>query len=81
MLSEVDRELLVSLLLGGANSPKNLSEITGRHDQSCLERLKKLEEMDLVTNKGGGVYDLTVPGANTARAVHREYSTAEQLKL
>lgn len=79
MLSQVDREVLVALLVGGDNTPKNLSEITGRHDQACQSRLAHLEDEDLVENKGGGVYRLTQQGLESARVIYQDYNVADGL--
>lgn len=72
MLSQVDREILVALLVVGDNTPSNLATLTDRHTQSIQQRLSMLEEDQLVVNKGGGVYRLTISGVPSARAVFRE---------
>jgi Mn-dependent DtxR family transcriptional regulator len=81
MLTSVDREILVALLVGGADKPSNLAEICDRHDQSVQKRLGELLDADLVTSKGRGVYQLTVSGAETAIAIRRESSILGELDL
>lgn len=79
MTTQVEREILVALLVGGADTPANLSDITGRHVQSVQQRLSNLEEEELIWNKGNGVYDLTESGTTTARAIQLEYEIVEDL--
>lgn len=79
MLSSVDREVLIALLIGGDDTPANLSDIADRHYQSVQKRLSELEEMGLVVSKGRGVYSLTIEGAQTARALYRETPTINDL--
>lgn len=74
MLTSVDREVLVALLLRGDNSRSNLSDITDRHPNSVGNSLKRLGSERLVVEKGAGVYTLTYSGANTSRAVLREFA-------
>jgi Mn-dependent DtxR family transcriptional regulator len=79
MTTRVDREILVALLLGGADTPKNLSSITDRHVQSVYERLTQLSKENLIWNKGNGVYQLTEEGTSMAQAVLREYDIVSGL--
>ena len=81
MTTQVERELLVALLVGGADLPSNLSDITSRHVQSVQERLRNLEDEGLVWNKGNGVYELTEEGTTTARAIRQEYDIVEDLEF
>lgn len=81
MLSAVDREILVTLLIGGADTPSNISDISDRHYQSIQKRISDLEGDGLVINKGRGVYQLTLSGTETARAIYRESSVEEDLDL
>lgn len=81
MMSDVDREILVTLLLSGANSPKNLAEICGRHQQSIQRRLPELVGDYLVRKKGTGIYELTEVGLESARIVWKESNVIENLDL
>ena len=81
MTTQVERELLVALLVGGADLPSNLSDITSRHVQSVQERLSNLENEGLIWNKGNGVYDLTESGTTTARAIQQEYEIVDDLNF
>ena len=81
MLSAVDREILLALLVGGADTPRNLSEICDRHHQSVQKRIAGLQDDDLVIAKGRGVYAISMAGAETARALRRETEIMERLDL
>jgi predicted transcriptional regulator len=81
MTTRVDREILVSLLLGGADTPSNLARITDRHVQSVHERLQQLLKDDLVWNKGNGVYQLTKEGTTMAQAVLRQFDVLDGIDL
>lgn len=70
MLSSVEMDVLEDLLLHGDNTPKNIGENTSRNPSNVSERLADLQEKDLVRSKGGGVWALTLRGANMARAIH-----------
>ena len=71
MLSQVDREVLVALLLLGDNSTGNLSDICDRHPNSIRDSFGRLEDEDFVVSKGSGVYALTFQGVTAARSVVR----------
>lgn len=79
MRTTVDREILLSLLIAGDNTPTNLSELADRHVQSIYERISRLEEEGLIENKGRGVYTLTTDGVRMAQAVRREFSDEDGL--
>lgn len=79
MRTAVDREVLVTLLIAGDNSPGNLAEITDRHPNSIGDSLNRLEEQDSIFDKGRGVYALTYSGVNDARAVAREYEILKDI--
>lgn len=79
MLTAVDREVLLTLLIAGDNSPGNLAEITDRHPNSIGDSLNRLEEQDSIFDKGRGVYALTYSGVNEARAVAREYDILKDI--
>lgn len=72
-LTRVDRETLAALLLFGDNSRSNLSEICGRHPNSIGDARDRLEEQNLVFDKGGGVLALSIAGLRTAQGVIREF--------
>jgi len=74
MLSSVEMDVLVSLLLDGDNTPSNIARNTDRHKTSVSERLADLEDKSLVQSKGGGVWTLTLRGAHMAQTIlrHRE---------
>lgn len=74
MLTAVDREVLVCLLLDGANTPSNIADIVGRHPNSVMDSLDRLEDSGYVRDKGGGVHSLTYQGAVTAQTVRREFT-------
>lgn len=80
MLSQVDQEILVALLVDGANTPKNISDIIDRHHQSVMSRLDPLLEDDLIQNKGRGVYELTVAGLESARVLRKETTIEESIE-
>lgn len=73
-LTGVDREMLVALLIFGDNSRANLSEICGRHPNSIGDSRDRLEESDLIFDKGRGVLALSLGGLRTAQAVNREFN-------
>lgn len=77
VITQVDREVMVTLLLIGHNTPGNIADISDRHRNSVQDSLQRLEENDLVLNKGSGVYALTFQGATMARSVVLEYSGKE----
>ena len=79
MLSAVDKEILVSLLLCGADSPHNLARYTSRHKQTIQERLGKLQDEELVRNKGAGVYDVTYQGLNFGRVLLKDTQIADKI--
>jgi DNA-binding IclR family transcriptional regulator len=82
MLSAVDRETLVCLLVCGANSPGNIAVIVDRHHQSIQRRLTELIEMGFVRKKGdAGVYDLTDKGLTTARNVLKNSEVLDDMNL
>lgn len=72
MLTAVEMDILVDLLVHGDNTPSNLADNTGRHKTSVSQRLPELEERDLVRNKGRGVWSLTEPGANMAVSIRSD---------
>jgi Mn-dependent DtxR family transcriptional regulator len=69
MLSSVESEIVVDLLLHGDNVPSNIAENIERHQTSVSRSLSALEDEDLVSNKGRGVWTLTVAGASLARTI------------
>ena len=73
MLTSVDREVLVAILIGGGNTPSNIAEMIDRHPNSIGDSMDRLEEEGLVLPKGSGVYALTYSGVTTARSVNREF--------
>jgi len=79
MLTEVDREVLVALLIGGDNSPSNIAEYIDRHPNSVGDALDRLESEDMVFNKGSGVYALRFQGVTTARTLYREFEIGVDL--
>lgn len=72
MLTAVDREVLVAILIGGDNTPGNIAELIERHPNSVQDRVNELEEQELVINKGSGVYALRLRGVTVARTVVQE---------
>lgn len=79
MLSEVDREILVCLLIKGDNTPRNIAEICNRHHQSIQDRLEELSDKSLIRNKGRGVYRLTEKGIRYAQTVAQEYQVLDDV--
>lgn len=73
MLTKVDREVLISLLLAGDNTPSNIAEMIGRHTNSVRDSIDRLGDENLIETKGSGVYRLTYQGCNTARTVNRKF--------
>jgi len=76
MLTRVDRELLVALLLYGDNSRSNLATIIDRHPNSISDARERLEEEDLIHDKGSGVLALTIPGLRAAQQINRSAKTS-----
>jgi predicted transcriptional regulator len=72
MLSAVESEILVDLLLNGDNVPSNIADNIDRHKTSVSRSLSSLESEDLVDNKGRGVWTLTVAGASLARTIRTQ---------
>ncbi len=70
MLSSVEMDVLQDLLLHGDNTPKNIGKNTDRNPSNVSARLSDLQEKGLVKSKGGGVWTLTLRGANMARSIH-----------
>jgi predicted transcriptional regulator len=77
MLSPVEMEVLVDLLVHGDNVPGNIAENTGRHPKSVSKRLPDLEEHGLIRNKGRGVYTLTPDGVAQAQALRGDVNADE----
>lgn len=75
MLTAVESEVLVCLLLRGDNVPSNIAENIDRHPTSVSGSLSDLEDMELVRNKGRGVWTLTSQGINIAMSLHNERTT------
>jgi len=75
MLTRVDRELLVALLINGDNSRANLSEMIDRHPNSISDSRDRLEDEGLIHDKGSGVLALSLSGVRAAQAVNRSTET------
>jgi predicted transcriptional regulator len=73
MLTSVEREVLVDLLIHGDNGPKNIADNIERHNTSVSRDLAELAEEDLVVNKGRGVWSLEPDGVQFARSIKRHY--------
>lgn len=71
MLTAVDRDVVVDLLVHGDNLPSNIADNTGRHVTSVSRRLAELDDQGFVYNKGSGVWTLTLDGIVVARTVRR----------
>ena len=71
MLTAVDRDVVVNLLINGDNLPSNIAENTDRHVTSVSRRLAELDDQGLAENKGSGVWTLTLDGIVVARTVRR----------
>lgn len=65
--SETDEKILCDLLVRGNNAPKNIAEEIGTSREYVSERLKVLEEEDLVRRVGSGVWSLSLGGVRYSR--------------
>ncbi len=72
MLTPVEREILVDLLVHGDNLSGNVTENIERSRQHVSKTMGKLEDRRLVRDKGKGVYTLTLSGTEVARELYHE---------
>jgi len=72
MLSPVQEDILVDLLVHGDDGPRNIAENTDRNPDSVSQRLPELVEQDFIRNKGAGTYTLTRDGIHLAREIIHE---------
>ena len=72
METPTEREILIHLLRVGNDAPSNIAPVINRTPEYVSDRLPKLEERGLVTNRGSGVWSLTVEGLEAARVYQRE---------
>jgi len=61
-LSRVERAIILNLYTDGDNVPSNIADNIPHHAKSVSRSLADLEDMQLVTNKGRGVWTLTDDG-------------------
>jgi len=71
-LTPMQQHILIDLLIYGDDSAADISSRTNHHRNSITTALKgDLTKMDLVNNKGSGVYELSGKGRSKARALAR----------
>lgn len=70
MLSPVDRDVIVDLLLHGDNTPQNIARNTERSPSSVSRRLSTLKEKGIVRNKGSGVWTLKEEGILMGQTIY-----------
>ena len=68
-LTPVERDILSHLLLNGDDMAANIAEEYDRHRGSVTRSFSSLSEMELVRNKGNGVYELTNAGVRVAQNI------------
>lgn len=71
MPTPVERAILTDLLIYGADKAENIGDRTGYHRNSVIRCLSNVVEDGLLHHKGGGVYELTGSGRETARGLYR----------
>ena len=71
-LSQLERDILVWLLVDGASAPKPIGEEVDAHRNSVSRSLSSLRDDRLVVDKGSGVWTLTCEGFSAARLIYRE---------
>lgn len=69
--SEVQNGILVDLLVFGPDKAENIGRRTSRPPSSVSRSLGELSGASLVSDKGGGVYELTGSGRDMARNLIR----------
>lgn len=69
-LTPMQQDILVDLLIYGADGPNNIGNRTNHRRQSVTTALTgKLSDEGLVRNKGGGIWELTGDGVTAARGL------------
>jgi Mn-dependent DtxR family transcriptional regulator len=74
-LTPMQQDIMEMLLIDGAGSPTSLSQLLPNRRPSISNALSDLEDLDLVYNKGGGVYALTPEGVTVIRVLLRSDET------
>lgn len=66
-LTPLQRSILADMAIYGADKAENIGARTGYHRNTVSARLNELENHGMLSERGGGVYELTDSGRSAGR--------------